>query len=64
MKQHFIPKKKVLLIFKDGHQEIGVVKKGEKGIIDFYDRPPLRMDKLRSVSYYKPSPLSKGDTKH
>lgn len=54
MKQHFIPKKKVLIIFNDGHQETGKIKKAEKGILTFFDRKPVEMKQVRAVAYYKP----------
>ena len=55
MKQHFISGKKVLLIFNDGHQEVGKVHHAEKGIIYFSDRSAVKMSQIRSASYYKPS---------
>jgi hypothetical protein len=54
MHQHFIKGKKLLLIFKDGHQEIGKYRVIEKNIIYFYDRKEVKLKELISVGYYKP----------
>lgn len=66
MHQNFIRGRCLILIFKDGHQELGKFRKAERGIIYFYDRDPVKMDKINSAGYYKPQSytlLSKGETK-
>ena len=55
MHQHFIKGKKLLLIFKDGHQELGKYRVTDKGVLYFSDRKPVPLDKLRCVGYYKPA---------
>lgn len=54
MHQHFVKGKKLLLIFKDGHQEFGKYRVTDKGILYFSDRKPVPLDKLRCAGYYKP----------
>ena len=64
MHQDFIRGKKLLLIFNNGHQEFGKFRKSERGVLYFFDRDPVKMNKIKSASYYKPiheSLLSKGD---
>ena len=55
MHQTYIKGKRLLLIFKDGHQELGKYRVTEKGILYFSDREPVPLRKLRSAGYYKPS---------
>ena len=55
MHQHYIKGKKLLLIFKDGHQETGKYRVSDKGILYFMDREPVPLRKLRSAGYYKPT---------
>ncbi len=53
MHQHYKKGKKLLLIFKDGHQELGKYRVAEKGILYFQDRDPVPLKKLRAATYYK-----------
>jgi len=53
MHQHFIKGRKLLLIFKDGHQETGKYRVSDKGILYFTDRDSVPLSKLRCVTYYK-----------
>lgn len=53
MHQHFIKGKKLLLIYKDGSQEIAKYKVSDKGILYFSDHDPVPLNKLRSAGYYK-----------
>ena len=53
MHQHFIKGKKLLLIYKDGSQEVAKYRVADKGILYFSDHDPVRFSKLRCVSYYK-----------
>ena len=55
MHQNMIKGKKVLLIFKDGHQEIGKFRKAEKGTFYFSDHDPVRLKHLRCITYLRPS---------
>ena len=55
MHQHFVRGKKLLLIFKDGHQEFGKYRVTDKGVLYFSDRKPVALDKLRCAGYYKPA---------
>lgn len=54
MHQNYIKGRKLILIFKDGHQEFGKFRKSERGILYFDDRDSVPMKKLRSAGYYKP----------
>ena len=56
MHQHFIKGRKLLLIYKDGHQELGKYRVSDKGVLYFSDRDPVPLSKLRSAGYYKPTP--------
>lgn len=53
MHQHFVKGKKLLLIYKDGHQETGKYRVTDKGVLHFSDRESVPLSKLRSVGYYK-----------
>ena len=53
MHQHFIKGRKLLLIFKDGHQEFGKYRVSDKGILYFFDREPVPLSKLRCATYPK-----------
>ena len=55
MHQNFIKGKKLLLIYKDGHQETGKYRITDKGTLYFFDRDPVKLCNLRSVGYYKPT---------
>ena len=55
MHQHYVKGKKLLLIFKDGHQEFGKYRVTDKGILYFTDREPVPLKKLRAAGYYKPN---------
>ena len=54
MHQHYIRGKKLLLIYKDGRQEVAKYRMAERGVIYFMDHDPVPMKKLRSAGYYKP----------
>ena len=54
MHQNYIKGRKLILIFKDGHQEFGKFRKSERGVLYFDDRDSVPMKKLRSAGYYKP----------
>lgn len=53
MHQHFIKGKKLLLIYKDGAQEVAKYRVSDKGVLYFSDHKPVPLSKLRCAGYYK-----------
>ena len=53
MHQHFIKSKKLLLIYKDGTQEVAKYRVSDKGTLYFSDHKPVPLSKLRCAGYYK-----------
>lgn len=57
MHTHFPKNKKVLLIYKDGRQEVVRWWMADGKFIKLMDHEPVRIDKLRAITYYRtPSP--------
>jgi len=54
MHHNFIKGRKILLIDKKGRQEIAKFRVSDKGILYFFDHEPVRLDKIRCATYYKP----------
>ena len=53
MHQHFIKGKKLLLIYKDGTQEVAKYRVSDKGVLYFFAFIPLPLRKPRCAGYYK-----------
>ena len=53
MHQHFIKGKKLLLIYKNGTQEIAKYRLSDKEVLYFSDHKPVPLNKLRCTGYYK-----------
>ena len=53
MHQHFIKGKKLLLIYKNGIQEVAKYRISDKGVLYFSAHEPVPLSKLRCVGYYK-----------
>ena len=57
MHQHFIKGKKLLLIYKNGTQEIAKYSVSDKGVLYFFDHKPVSLNKIRCAGYYKPQEI-------
>lgn len=56
MHQHFIKGRKLLLIDKKGNQEVAKYRVSDRGVLYFFDHEPVRLDRLRCVTYYRAQP--------
>ena len=53
MHQHFIKRKRLFIIYKNGEQVVAKYRVTDKGVLYFFDHDPIPLSKIRSAGYYK-----------